>query len=372
MNLSFRPGLATYESKPMTAILKCICPGLLIVLISTINLAQDIQAQKSCVVRIVNTKLEQQGTGFVVKANADEIYIVTASHVVSGAQFHDVYFLNRTTPIQGKVFDREEDALKGLALIVVKRDASTPTSVTVMDLGQSINLKGGESIQTIGFPGGTKISTVGTGSIKRLEGRSLVLSGEATKGDSGGPVLLNGVAIGLITDVMEPDRIFYAVQAESIALYLGGCGINSDDKDLPPNEDAVKHTALGGEHWQRANSAGNSEIFNSEMSAALADYRIAESQQPKNALFRINTGATLNRLGKYEEAIVKLREGVRLDPKVAWFHNELCVALKMLKRFDEADPECLAAVKFDQNNAAFQETLLRALEQLDRERASRH
>lgn len=350
----------------------CACLVAAILLICAPLSAQDIEARKSSVVRIVNSKLDQQGAGFVVKTTPDEIYIVTASHVVAGAEFHDVFFRERANPIQGKVLDREEDALKGLALIVVKRDKTILPSLTAIELGPSTNLKGGESVQTIGFPGGTKLWTVATGTLQRLEGRSLVFSGDVKKGDSGGPVLLNGVAIGLVTDILEADQTFFALQSESVLLYVNGNDVKLDDKDLQPSDSASKHTALGGEHWQRAMAAANFEIYTSEMTAALAEYRIAEATHPRNALFRINTGTVLNRLGRYEEAVVKLREGVKLDPKVAWFHNELCVALKMLKRFDEADPECLQAVKFDENNAAFQDQLLKILEQADKTRASRN
>lgn len=343
--------------------------GLLLYLVGAPTLAGEVELPKQSVVRIVNAKIEEQGTGFVVKTSANEIYIITASHVVSGAEFHDVYFSSRATPVQGRVFNREEDALKGLALIVVKRETTNLPPVTAIDLGRSTDLKGGEVVQTIGFPEGAKISSVGRGTFTRLEGRSVVLSGKMKRGDSGGPVILNEVAVGLVTDVMEGSGTVYAVQSESIVLYLNGCGIKLEEKDVQPNENALEHAARGGEHWQRAMTAGNWEIYNAEMMLALVEYRIAESEYPKNPLFRINTGTVLNRLGRYEEAVVKLREGVKLDPTVAWFHNELCVALKMLKRFEEADPECLAAIKFDKNNAAFQDKLIQSLERADKKRA---
>lgn len=363
---------ATKSISSVSAFWHCARLVCLILLLASPLFAQDIQSSKSGVVRIVNFKLKEQGTGFIVKLTSEEAYIITAAHVVSGSKSHDVYFFGRSIPAEATVLNREEDDLKGLALLVVRAKKEILASVATLELGASINLHGTEAVQTIGFPGGTRIWTSGTGNVKRFEGRSIVVSGDVKNGNSGGPVLLNGLVIGLVTDVMESDQTFFAVLSESLSLYVRGCGVELSSKDTRPNQEAMRHTALGNQHWERAMGLKDWILFDNEMAEALAEYRIAESYQPQNPLFRVNTGTALNRLGRYEEAVVKLREGVKLDPSIAWFHNELCVALKMLKRFEDADPECLKAVKFDNNNSAFQDTLLRFLEGADQARAKRN
>jgi tetratricopeptide (TPR) repeat protein len=351
----------------MKFIFACFSFGCLIFLNLGPIAAQDIEASKPGVVRIVNSKLQEQGSGFVVRVTPNEIDIVTASHVVSGAQFHDVYFSGESAALKGKVIDREEDALKGLALLSVPRSERKLAHLVSLELGKTSALKGGELVHAIGFPNGTSILTVTTGNVMRLEGRNLVFSGSIKAGSSGGPVLMKGLVIGLVTDILESHNS--AVQAESVAQYIRGLGIRDDDRETGSEEEAAQHTDAGSQHWQRAMSAANLTISDSEMTEALREYKIAESLQPEIALYAINTGTVLNRLGRYEEAVIKLRRGVELDPKVAWFHNELCVALRRLKRFEEADSECLKAVRFDKNNALFQDELVRILEKNDQARA---
>jgi hypothetical protein len=120
---------------------------------------------------------------------------------------------------------------------------------------------------------------------------------------------------------------------------------------------AAEYNENGNVHWKNATGTSSYGEFDSEMMKAMQAYRIAESLVPSNALYAINVGTTLSRLGRYDEAIVKLRRGVQLDPTVAWYHNELCVALTKLRFYQEAEPECRAAVRLDPQNSAFQDQL---------------
>ena len=184
--------------------------------------AQDIEAIKSGVVRIRNTKhTDEQGTGFIVKIERDQVYIVTAAHIVRGDSTPDIYLFNRqNTSIKAEVLDREEDDLKGLALLLVRGDERVFSGLTALALGPASSLKGGEVAQVIGFPGGTALWTVTGGSIARLEGRNVLFSGAIEGGNSGGPVLFNGRVVGLVTDTSQ--SFAYAAQAESVAQYANG------------------------------------------------------------------------------------------------------------------------------------------------------
>ena len=62
------------------------------------SFAQDIEELKRGVVKIEATTFEKKrkiGTGFIVQAEPDAVYIVTASHVVEGASDIEVEFFSR-------------------------------------------------------------------------------------------------------------------------------------------------------------------------------------------------------------------------------------------------------------------------------------
>src|SRR5262249_45350656 len=81
---------------------------------------------KQGVVRIENTKLRETGAGFIVKIVGDKAYVVTAAHVVRGDQNPLVYlFSEQTRSVSANVIDREEDDIKGLALLVFTTAART-------------------------------------------------------------------------------------------------------------------------------------------------------------------------------------------------------------------------------------------------------
>lgn len=194
---------------------------LLVLILSAKVCAQDIASLKPGVVRIENNRTNEVGTGFVIKVDGTQIYIMTAAHVVKGDQHPRVYlFTQQHNAIQGDVLDREDDDTKGLALLRLKLPSSLATGITALKLGHTSQLDGGEEIKVVGFPDGTEFWTVGTGSVARIEGRNLVFSGAIRGGNSGGPVISNGVVIGMVTDVSQASA--YAARAEAIEPYANG------------------------------------------------------------------------------------------------------------------------------------------------------
>lgn len=185
--------------------------------------AQEINTIKAGVVRIENTKQQDQnvGTGFVVKINGTNIYVVTAAHIVRGDQHPNVYLFNQGfQPLSATVIDMEEDDVKGLALLLVNTTEQSAAKLVAIKLRSTSDLGNGENVRVIGFPGGTSIWTVDSGTIKRLEGRNLVLSGAISGGNSGGPIVLGQHSIGLVTDVSQADG--FATRAESLLTYVNG------------------------------------------------------------------------------------------------------------------------------------------------------
>lgn len=185
--------------------------------------AQDMNSLKAGVVRIANTKSGEIGTGFIVKIDRDRIYVVTSSHVVRGDGQPTLYLYNRPQdPMTATAKDIEEDGLKGLALLTLKASEATFSGLKELGFKESSQLNGGEDVKIIGFPDSTDIWTVSSATVARLEGRNLVFSGVIHGGNSGGPVLLNGQVVGLVTDVNRDQELTYAARSESIVAYVNG------------------------------------------------------------------------------------------------------------------------------------------------------
>ena len=190
-------------------------------LLSGAAFAQDVEAYKRGVVRIHNTRLNVTGTGFIVRLDKDRVYIVTAAHVVRSNEYPNVYFFNRAhDPIQAKLINREDnDDLKGLAFLRVQASAEVLKGVMPLLLSNS-SVKGGEAVSIIGFPDGTDKWSVTRATISRLEGREMVFAGPVRTGNSGGPVLLDGQVIGMVTDTIQ--ELGYASQSANIVIYIRG------------------------------------------------------------------------------------------------------------------------------------------------------
>lgn len=212
--------------KPQPAILIIISVFLILVMAPRTT----VEAQKNTkagVVRIENTKHNEVGAGFIVKITDKKAYVVTAAHVVRGEHNPRVFlFGGRDQALSATVIDREEDDVKGLALLTFTETPQTLSRLVELKLATTSDLGDGESVTFIGFPG-TPFWTVDIGNIRRLEGKNLVLSGTARQGSSGGPVVLNQHAIGLVTDISQSD--VYAARAETIEVYVNGLIANLVD-----------------------------------------------------------------------------------------------------------------------------------------------
>lgn len=185
------------------------------------SLAQDLNSLKQGVVRIQNTRNAEVGTGFIVKIVGNQVYVVTASHVVRGDQHPQIYFFDQPRdPIQAELLDREDDETKGLALIRAKVDSRLVSTSIALEFSPTSQLTGGEDVKVIGFPDGVAFWTVSTGTIGRLEGRNVVFSGRLSGGNSGAPVIRGGLVLGLVTDVTQSSS--YASRAEVIEIYING------------------------------------------------------------------------------------------------------------------------------------------------------
>jgi len=217
---------------PHPYILLTLCAlFLLTVLVPDILLAQHIAQVKKGVVKITAQGEGQQpkvGTGVVVRLDKDAAYIVTAAHVVEGDPKPTVtFFSNLQRSFVAQVVGIEGGDPHGLAALRVA--GPVPDSVVALPLDRTTKVIGGEVLTFIGFPRTLPPWTVSTGTVSGLKGPALAFQALIEEGHSGGPLLLNGQVIGIVSETRE--RLGYAVPASIVAVALAGWQIEPRASD---------------------------------------------------------------------------------------------------------------------------------------------
>jgi Flp pilus assembly protein TadD len=357
-------------SRVQLAVISLILP-----FISSANIfAQDINSLKQGVVRIQNNRSNEIGTGFIVKVDGTQIYIVTAAHVVKGDQHPTIYLYNQQRDsLQGEVLDREDDDTKGLALLRSKVPADVALKITALKLGSTKQFEGGEDIKVIGFPDGTSFWTVGSGSIARIEGRNLLFSGAIRGGNSGAPVISHGLVIGIVTDVGQSSA--YATRGEAIEPYINGIVSNLISLSMPNSkqaadvtgeeraeearqlnktgkyEDAIKAATeaikldrgLASAYAQRAYAYINTRKFKSAISDASEAIRL----EPELAIAYAYRGAAYNRVDLHDQAIADCTKAISLDPGLAVAYANRGASYLIQHNFEQAIKDCTEAIQLN-------------------------
>ena len=178
--------------------------GLLLSAIAGAAQAQNLEAAKSSVVRIVSPTPEGKprvGTGFVIKVEDDLAYIVTASHVVEGDPAPQVeFFARRNRLVQASVVKLEGGDPKGIALLMVRGTQNMPPGLPALAFAPSRDVQGGEEVTVIGFGQGQGDWAVIRAHITSVA-RDFKLDGRIEEGNSGGPVLKDWQVVALVTSV---------------------------------------------------------------------------------------------------------------------------------------------------------------------------
>ena len=174
------------------------------------------------------------GTGFIVRVDKDAAYIVTAAHVVEGDPKPTVtFFSNPQRPLVAQVVGIEGGDPQGLAALRVV--GPIPEGVVALPLDPTTKVVGGEALTFIGFPRTLPPWTVSTGSLSGMNGPTLAFQALVEEGHSGGPLLLNGQVIGVVSDTRG--RLGYAVPAAILAVALRGWRIEARASDsMEPQE----------------------------------------------------------------------------------------------------------------------------------------
>ncbi len=210
--------------------------------LSTSLVPQDLRAQdndelKHGVVKLVARGEEQQpkiGTGVVVRVDKDAAYVITAAHVVEGDPKPTVTFYSHPQQqFVAQVVGIQGGDQHGLAALRVV--GPIPDGVLALSIDITANVVGGETLTFIGFPRTLPPWTVSTGSLSGMHGPTLAFQALVEEGHSGGPLLLNGQVIGIVSETRE--RLGYAVPASILAVALRGWDIEPRASDsLVPHE----------------------------------------------------------------------------------------------------------------------------------------
>ena len=213
---------------------------LLAVLFPHALLAQDIAQVKKGVVKIT-AQVEgknQIGSGIIVKLEEDHAYIVTASHVIEGDPQPNVMFFSAPhRPFRARVLGLEGGNPAGLAALLI--EGKLPPDLQALNLDQTTSIGGGEAITLIGFPRlEGSLWTVTTGTLSGRRGSALSFAGVADEGNSGGPVLLQGKVVGIVTQVGA--KFNSAAPAMLARFALEGWGVHLSEEARTPPPDPVE------------------------------------------------------------------------------------------------------------------------------------
>ncbi len=202
---------------------RCVL-SLLLLFLPIAVAAQDLDTALAAVVRITGTRNGNpvRGSGFVVALSPGAATIVTASHVIEGAQF-EVVFSSTTDPFgpDGAVLGMESGNPNGLAVFQVH--GAIPVGVEMLPIDAENRPRPGESLFLVGFPQRSPVPVVKQGILSTRRGILLLVDRPAGEGASGGPLIRDGKAVGVITSADEQFTV--AVNAVIVREALDGWGV---------------------------------------------------------------------------------------------------------------------------------------------------
>jgi len=176
------------------------------------------------------TTAHQHGSGIVVKMNPEEIFILTAAHVVAGDLHPQIQFYQQKSgALSSDIEPGSElgDEDRGLALLRVKQSDDIPASVRFLPLAtQYVEVSSGEPVSVLGLPREVGSWTVLHGYMAARRGRDLTFDVRVDDGVSGGALVRKGEVIGLIQG--RGNQFGRGNPADSLWVFLRGFGIHSE------------------------------------------------------------------------------------------------------------------------------------------------
>lgn len=159
------------------------------------------------------------GTAWIVRLQGDQVYLLTASHVVEGCKTISLEFGGtRGQQFSARVIKTEGGDPKGLALLAI---TGGPASHRRIELTlDAAELRPGDPINTIGFPAGGGEWSIFSGTFAGFDGSTLIVQIPVDEGSSGGPVLRNGKVVGVV--VLGKTTTGLAVSARAALDFVRG------------------------------------------------------------------------------------------------------------------------------------------------------
>ncbi len=157
------------------------------------------------------------GTGFILELKEGEAYILTAYHVIAGAQKPSIYFHTKPdAPFAGKpLFQDAADDRKGLAILRVQ--GQLPEGLRILNLNTTLDLKGKDELIIFSFAHKGRTSFFFRAHIAGRFGAEMAIDSNVEEGTSGGPLLFGDQVVGVITSV---DGIAAFATPASIIKYI--------------------------------------------------------------------------------------------------------------------------------------------------------
>ncbi|MGP0594308.1 S1 family peptidase [Nitrospira sp. T9] len=141
------------------------------------------------------------GSGLIVKIDSNDIFILTAAHVVLAEPNPKVVFYSQSTPSEAHVESGSElnDEDRGIALLKVESRLSITSQVRVLPLAiEDPEIIGGEAIEVLGLPLEVGDWAILHGYMVARRGRDLVFDVGIDEGASGGAIVYEGKVVGLV------------------------------------------------------------------------------------------------------------------------------------------------------------------------------
>jgi len=187
--------------------------------------AQSIGDLKKGVVKVTaqvdgKTKI---GTGFVVRIEKEAAYIVTAAHVIEGAQTVEVeFYTERNRQYSPRIISQESGDPQGLAVLLIEK--TVPPETNVLRFTQGVDAKAGDEVTIIGFPRIAGVPwAVTKGEVVGRKAKALVFSGAVDEGSSGGPLIKGDQIIGVVTEMTG--QFAHATPALIASYVMEGYGV---------------------------------------------------------------------------------------------------------------------------------------------------
>lgn len=185
----------------------------------------EIETAISAIVRISGMRggTPVRGSGFVIGLDPDKATIVTASHVIAGAQQIEVSFAaepGQSFPAD-VVLGMDAGNPNGLAAFLVR--GALPAGITVLTFGVESPPRHGDELFLVGFPEMTLTPLTPRRALSGRRGTLLMIDQAVGEGFSGGPVLQGDKVVGVVTESDEGTT--YAVTALVAREALDGWGV---------------------------------------------------------------------------------------------------------------------------------------------------